>query len=614
MPKFNESKLTINYFYFILIIIYVSLLSLSHILGFQHVTSYLKIFLSIYAVMQALLEVSIFILIGFAFKKISKTIYRIYIGFLFLFLIAHYVDFTVLRLMDTTIITTFKILFASGVSHFSSAIKALNLNLSMTLIILASLVIVPLLGVIFYLVMNKLSLRKPLSVSLLQMSSTTVGIIASLLAFEMIAMPYLTKDQYVECSKTLPLKNTFLSPDCKKLSLPNLITKPCSNYKKTNLELARKPNIYIFIIETLRKDIITKEITPNLYNLKKKNIEIENTYSNANASQFSWFSIIHSKLPYHFKEMSSEKYHGAVPLRILKDLDYKIHVHSSADLKYFNMNENLFGENCCLANKFYDYSNNHKDPSYRDKEAMQALLKDMQENTNATCFITFLDATHSEYSWPKEYPAKFLPISKEIDYLTISHTRKGLDKLINRYKNSVNYVDFLFDDFLKSIDQDSILVITGDHGEEFFENGALFHGTHLNHYQTAVPILYKINTKRVPQAKITSHIDIFPTIFDVITGSDLVQENHLDGESIFSKDHPSFVVTAQQNGGENPVEFSLTGLEYKVILRFATPESIYSSDELELIKLQKINEEQQINEINLTSNMSFKKALKKIFK
>ena len=564
--------------------------------------------------MQALLEVSLFILIGFVFKKISKTVYRIYIGFLFLFLIAHYVDFTVLRLMDTTIITTFKVLFASGVSHFFSAIKALNLNLSMTFLILCSLVILPLLGVIFYLVMNKLSSRKPLSASLLQISSTSVGIVASLLAFEMIAMPYLTKEQYVECSKTLPLKNTFLTPDCKKLFLSQAITKPCSNYKKINLELERKPNIYIFIIETFRKDIITKEIAPNLYNLKEKNIEVANTYSNANASQFSWFSIIHSKFPYHFKEMSNEKYHGAIPLRILKDLGYRIHVHSSADLKYFNMNENLFGKNCCLANKFYDYSNKHKDPSYRDKDAMQALLNDMQENTSATCFIIFLDSTHSEYSWPKEYPAKFLPISKEIDYLTISHTRKGLDKLINRYKNSVNYIDFLFGSFLKSLTQDSVLVVTGDHGEEFFENGALFHGTHLNHYQTAVPILYKFNEQRIPHAKVTSHIDIFPTIFDAITGSDLAKENHLDGESIFSKNHSSFAITAQQNGGENPVEFSLTGLEYKMILRFVNPESIYSSRELELIKLQKFNEEKQINEINLTTSKNLEKALKKIFK
>jgi len=601
-------KHTINYLYFTLIIIYVSLLSLSHILSFQHVNAYLKFFLSVYAVMQTFLEVLVFILIGLAIKRISTIIYRIYIGLLFLFLIAHYVDFTVIRLMDTTIITTFKVLFASGLEHFFAAVKALNLNFSMTLLILISLSTIPLIGVVFYIFTNKLALKKPLSISFFQISSTTVGLITSLVVFETIAMPYVTKEQYVECSKTLPLKNTFLSPNCKKLPLANGIKKPSCNYKTVNLELSKKPNIYIFVIETLRKDIITKEIAPNLYKLKEKNIEIENTYSNANASHKAWFSIFHSKFPYHFKEMSQEKYHGALPLKILKDLGYKIHVHSSADLKYFNMDQNLFGKNCCLVDKFYDYSKRYKDPSYRDKDATKALLKDMKKNNQSTCFIVFLDSTHSEYSWPKEYPTKFLPISKEIDYLTISHTRKGLDKLINRYKNSVNYVDFLFNDFFKALGKDCIVAITGDHGEEFFENGALFHGTHLNYYQTAVPILYKLNTQKVPNTKITSHVDIFPTIFDILTGSDKIARSYLDGTSIFSNNHPSFAIIAQQNGGENPVEFSLTGLEYKMILRFIAPENIYNSTELELIKLQKVNQVSG-DEIEVISNRKLKEAI-----
>jgi uncharacterized protein len=613
--KFIRAKLAINYLYFTLTIIFVSLLSLSHILSIQHVSTYLKIILSIYAIMQAFLEVSIFILVGFAFKHLSKIFYRIYIGFLFLFLIVQYADFTILRLMDMTIITTFKIFFASGIDHFLSAIKALNLNLSMGLIILSVILTVPLIGIFFYLKTHKITLKKPLALSAMQVGITCIYIVLALFIFEIIAMPHLSKELHAKCEKILPLKSTFLSPICSEITLDNQIITPKEDYKKINYKLIKKPNIYLFIIETLRKDIITNDIAPNLFNLKAKSVKLQNTYANANASQYSWFSILNAKYPFHFKKMSEKQYFGAIPLKILKDLGYKIHVHSSADLKYFNMDEKLFGKNTYLVDKFHDYTKNNNNPAYRDLEAMKSLMVDMKKNNDATCFIIFLDSTHSEYSWTDEFPYKFKPISKEIDYLTISHTRKGLNKLINRYKNSVNFIDYLFTDFLKNVNEEnSLIIITGDHGEEFFEDGALFHGTHLNYYQTAVPLLYKVNTNKKLKTNLSSHIDIFPTIFDCLIGENTL-DSYFDGKSIFSDMHLPYTIIIQQNGGENPIEFALTGLNNKMILRFKNPNDIYKSKDLEIIALKPTNDNEKSKiQIKKKTYDEFNTILKKIIR
>jgi arylsulfatase A-like enzyme len=67
---------------------------------------------------------------------------------------------------------------------------------------------------------------------------------------------------------------------------------------------------------------------------------------------------------------------------------------------------------------------------------------------------------------------------------------------------------------------DAIIIITGDHGEEFKEQGSWFHGTMLNEPQTRVPILIKWpNTApqgRGPQVDKASHLDLLPTLLDAL--------------------------------------------------------------------------------------------------
>jgi len=65
-----------------------------------------------------------------------------------------------------------------------------------------------------------------------------------------------------------------------------------------------------------------------------------------------------------------------------------------------------------------------------------------------------------------------------------------------RYWNSCAWVDHQIKGFIEFLItnnkfEDSIIVITGDHGEEFNEHGNFFHNTNLFPEQTAVPILIK---------------------------------------------------------------------------------------------------------------------------
>jgi hypothetical protein len=64
----------------------------------------------------------------------------------------------------------------------------------------------------------------------------------------------------------------------------------------------------------------------------------------------------------------------------------------------------------------------------------------------------------------------------------------------------------------------SIIIITGDHGEEFQEHGSWFHCSNLKRPQTAVPILIKWPgwVRNQPAQTQASHLDIMPSLLDAL--------------------------------------------------------------------------------------------------
>jgi membrane-anchored protein YejM (alkaline phosphatase superfamily) len=76
-------------------------------------------------------------------------------------------------------------------------------------------------------------------------------------------------------------------------------------------------------------------------------------------------------------------------------------------------------------------------------------------------------------------------------------------------------------DLLDSIDLErNIVVITGDHGESFGEDGKWLHSSRLSTWQTRVPML--VLGAGVPARTVdtpTLHMDIAPTLLHAVTGA-----------------------------------------------------------------------------------------------
>jgi hypothetical protein len=94
-------------------------------------------------------------------------------------------------------------------------------------------------------------------------------------------------------------------------------------------------------------------------------------------------------------------------------------------------------------------------------------------------------ALHFPYYWPGE---KLSLIREPLQRGDI--TPDNRDRLIGTYRNAARTVDEKFSDLMQMLDRfgrrrDTVILITGDHGEELFDNGYLGHGTNLSYEQNA---------------------------------------------------------------------------------------------------------------------------------
>jgi arylsulfatase len=114
-----------------------------------------------------------------------------------------------------------------------------------------------------------------------------------------------------------------------------------------------------------------------------------------------------------------------------------------------------------------------------------------------------------------------------------------LQDLIDLYDTNLRHIDYQIGRLLEylvreGIYDNTIIIITSDHGEEFMEHGDLFHKEKLYNELIKVPLIIQhpeINKGLTIQKKV-SHIDIAPSILDFLG---MMEERRYQGKSIFEK-------------------------------------------------------------------------------
>ena len=137
------------------------------------------------------------------------------------------------------------------------------------------------------------------------------------------------------------------------------------------------------------------------------------------------------------------------------------------------------------------------------------------------------DPSGAGLRWVEEHPRPRLRdwLDGSDRFEGIGRSPSQIDHAKARYDGEVYYADEQFGIFLDllrrlGVYDDSLIVVTSDHGEEFFEHEGFYHSRTLYEELLRVPLLIKLPKSRHGGLRVTeraSLVDIAPTIADVLT-------------------------------------------------------------------------------------------------
>jgi len=293
------------------------------------------------------------------------------------------------------------------------------------------------------------------------------------------------------------------------------------HYPQTPIEIstdAPKPNIMMIVLESWQASTLEPSIMPNIYKFAQHNNNYTEHYSTGSVTTRGLFGLMYGLYPTdNFKAVVSDplKYQTLLTQTVDR-LGYAIGAYTSSNLNRFSFKDMFFGDSNDSDIHIFMDTKPHKD----DQKAVNMLLSDIDSEDKPWFKWLFLTSSHHSYSYPKNFE-KFTPISTSTEAYLLDNSIDATP-LYNRYKNSLLYEDSLVSKVLDKIKDkldNTIVVITGDHAEEFNENrvGQWGHGSNFTKYQTQVPLIIHLPHKQrsVIDSR-TSHIDIVPTILSYI--------------------------------------------------------------------------------------------------
>lgn len=329
-----------------------------------------------------------------------------------------------------------------------------------------------------------------------------------------------------------------------------------NSYPK-NLDFQRK-NVILIIIDALRSDHLglygyKRETSPFLDSLHASgNLrKIDMSFSVAADSYAGINAILRSRI------FGNLGYNNFSLQHLLKDQGYDLNFIVSGDHTNFGGLKSSYGKNSDF-NYYLDgaITTKYSDPN-DDRIILEGLENMPPYNKTPSYFHFHLMSVHN----------LGLRLNKFKIYEPAGRATFDAENYINRYDNGVLQVD----NYLKNIFsilsekgylQNSLVVITGDHGEALGERGKFGHSRSIYSDQILTPILIydpeKVEYKNTSYATL---VDIAPTIVDRLG---LPVPDSWEGVSLFSKEN-NRELTFHQQEEHYAIIHSKEDMRYKLV-------------------------------------------------
>lgn len=313
------------------------------------------------------------------------------------------------------------------------------------------------------------------------------------------------------------------------------------------IDTQKRPKNLIFVgLESWRFDRMTPEISPNIHAIGEDSLVFRNHLAGGTVTTSGLFSLMFGTSHLYWNGALSDRKRPAL-IDTLVSNGYDIRVLANQDIQ---------------SNKLYELF-------FRDIEPIQAwgegsipegdaaligkLMKSIDAEPEQPFFsFLFFNSTHFPYWTPEGYDKPFLPAEK----LSISKADADTAPLphLNQYSNSIHFLDYLIGQMKQELQerglwQDTLVVITGDHGEEFNDQGQNYwgHGSNFTRYQLGVPLVIHWPGQQGDFTHRTTHEDITPTLLTDVFGCTNPISDLGTGKSLFSESPRTLIAQSYVN-------------------------------------------------------------------
>ena len=304
-----------------------------------------------------------------------------------------------------------------------------------------------------------------------------------------------------------------------------------------------QPNVVVVMVDALRADMLNATNMPNLNRLATQSSNYGSHFSGGNHEELGIYSFFYGLPGRYWPDIQKSK-SPSVLVSGLQQAGYEIGLFSS----------NQAPALAAIASHHQVTASSHTggiDGDVLAIEQWQQWLKQQGEQSSFS-FIYLTGA--SAMATPPDYPTLFSPVTAAVDGSTDAEEQQQ-QALFNRYKNAVSYTDILLAQVFDSLTQagtfnDSVIIVTGAHGQEFNDLGSNQWGSHSSYAwpQTQVPMVIHWPNRPAQQIQQdTSHLDIVPTLMEQVLAAKTPARFYSTGQNLSEPLKRNYILMGDDN-------------------------------------------------------------------
>ncbi|EGR0668973.1 DUF3413 domain-containing protein [Vibrio vulnificus] len=341
----------------------------------------------------------------------------------------------------------------------------------------------------------------------------------------------------------------------------------------------KQPNVLFILVDAWRHSDATAEIMPNVSQFAQKTANFSQHMSGGNSTQAGIFSLFYS-LPATYWDSFYASQTAPVFMDSLQSAGYRMGIFGSASLTSPPLSRTVFKNVKDLRLKTPGTTQVERDARITE----DFIAFEAQPSDQPYFGFLFYDSAHGT-EFPEPEGAKFTPYWERVDHILLNNDFDA-ELYHNRYKNSLYYIDGLIGKVLSKIDlENTIVVITSDHGEEFNDNRMNYWGHSGNYSQAQIHVplyLYAPGQAAKTYDYRTTHFDVVPTLMAMLFDNKMNTADFSVGDNLFdaSKSRDWFIAGSYYN-------YALVGQEMMMVVNPAG-NSKQLNNQLKIVKDHKV--------------------------